>query len=273
MRPSPSTDAETLPQFTVMLTRSGIFHWSFVDRRDTNWAIARVTALAYDDDDGATFDVAERGRGFALPAQREDDVCGLCYQQAGAQGAFASQGPGDATLVFVTRLLSVSVHLSDLGIRAGGRHHHLQRSAMRLPLCVARAAKTQQARTGSHNSGPTTNPRGSRVTDHVGPRHVVGPVLPPRHHGVGDTAFLLTRDLLRQARLHWRAGDEVQIWGEQRAAPDAVAARASRLLPPDDVPAGARLWSPLVQRRPPRQRCCPADRHHEPAGPPHNGQM
>ena len=60
MRPSPSTDAETLPQFTVMLTRSGIFHWSFVDRRDTNWAIARVTALAYDDDDGATFDVAER---------------------------------------------------------------------------------------------------------------------------------------------------------------------------------------------------------------------
>ena len=154
---------------------------------------------------------------------------------------------------------------------------------MRLPLCVARAAKTQQARTGSHNSGPTTNPRGSRVTDHVGPRHVVGPVLPPRHHGVGDTAFLLTRDLLRQARLHWRAGDEVQIWGSsgllqtllRHELVDCFRLMTFPLVlgsgrrsfndgPPGNDAALPTSPLPISARR---------HRHHEPAGPPHNGQM
>src|ERR1700738_3716556 len=50
-----------------------------------------------------------------------------------------------------------------------------------------------------------------------------------------------------EGRTRRRAAD----LGKRQTAPDAVAPRAHRPLPPDDVSAGARLRSPVVQRRHP----------------------
>ena len=71
--------------------------------------------------------------------------------------------------------------------------------------------------------------------------------------------------------------------GKRPAPPDAVAARTRRSLPPHDVPRGARLRSPLVQRRHPPVTMRPVDitvtgvgivlGTYEPAGPAGHGQM
>ena len=63
-----------------------------------------------------------------------------------------------------------------------------------------------------------------------------------------DTARLVTGDVVAAVQaLKDEPGDSCRSGGAA-TAPDAVAARARRPLPPDDVSAGARLRSPLVQR-------------------------
>ena len=77
-----------------------------------------------------------------------------------------------------------------------------------------------------------------------------------------DTARLVTGDVVTshsgaEERARRRAAD----LGKRPAPPDAVAARTRRSLPPDDVSRGARLRSPLVQRRRPPRHDAPC-RHH-----------
>ena len=72
-----------------------------------------------------------------------------------------------------------------------------------------------------------------------------------------DTARLVTGDVAAAVQaLKDEPGDELQIWGSSHLLQTLLQHRARRPLPPDDVPAAARLRPPPVQpTASSRQRC------------------